>query len=327
MEPIGSRAGAVRLRRPRLRCPRHRRLRRQVRARRTEGRAGRAGPLRLVRGAPDVSDTQIGALGLSLGGGEVWNAAVAGVPFKAIVPAITWTTSGPRSIRTASRRPGCSASSRRPCRCSRWDPALAQAAQDLIQGQRDAAVTSAEAARSSRSQLHALTVPTLLLQGRHDFLFDMDQAIAAWKLLAGPKRLYLGDLGHAPAKNPAAEQPTTSARPSAGSPLPRRRAETPAAASSSRTIRGTGRGVYKRLPETRRRASTSPGRNGSRGQRVASRSVRLTGGPHETFGDSSSPSTTRQRAPGHTSWRWSPSRDVATPVTEGGARSSPSPAS
>src|SRR5438128_500310 len=42
----------------------------------------------------DVSDTQIGAFGLSLGGGVVWNAAVAGVPFKAIVPAITWTDLG-----------------------------------------------------------------------------------------------------------------------------------------------------------------------------------------------------------------------------------------
>ena len=36
----------------------------------------------------------------------------------------------------------------------------------------------------------------------------MDQAIAAYKLLAGPKRLYLGDIGHAPAKNPSAEAPT-----------------------------------------------------------------------------------------------------------------------
>ena len=35
---------------------------------------------------PEVSDTQIGAFGISLGGGAVWNAAVAGVPFKAIVP-------------------------------------------------------------------------------------------------------------------------------------------------------------------------------------------------------------------------------------------------
>ena len=42
----------------------------------------------------DVSDTAIGAFGLSLGGGEVWNAAAAGVPFKAIVPAVAWTDLG-----------------------------------------------------------------------------------------------------------------------------------------------------------------------------------------------------------------------------------------
>jgi len=42
----------------------------------------------------DVSDTQIGAFGLSLGGGAVLNAAVAGVPFKAIVTGITWTDLG-----------------------------------------------------------------------------------------------------------------------------------------------------------------------------------------------------------------------------------------
>ncbi len=72
----------------------------------------------------------------------------------------------------------------------------------------NAAVRDVEAARSSRSNLHSLHVPTLLLQGRHDFLFDIDQAVAAYKLLAGPKQLYLGDLGHAPAKNPTAEEPT-----------------------------------------------------------------------------------------------------------------------
>ncbi len=50
----------------------------------------------------DVSDTKIGALGLSLGGGEVWNAAAAGVPFKAIVPATTWTE--PRAGTQPQRR-------------------------------------------------------------------------------------------------------------------------------------------------------------------------------------------------------------------------------
>src|SRR5207253_7493659 len=40
---------------------------------------------------PEISDTQIGALGISLGGGAVWNALTGGVPFKAAVPIITWT--------------------------------------------------------------------------------------------------------------------------------------------------------------------------------------------------------------------------------------------
>ena len=46
-----------------------------------------------------------------------------------------------------------------------------------------------------------------MLQGRRDFAFGADQAIAAYRLLKGPKRLYLGDLGHAPAPNPVAEVP------------------------------------------------------------------------------------------------------------------------
>ena len=63
-----------------------------LRARRPARRAGHEGALHLARRrAPAISDTQIGALGISLGGGAVWNAAVGGVPFKAIVPVITWT--------------------------------------------------------------------------------------------------------------------------------------------------------------------------------------------------------------------------------------------
>ena len=42
-------------------------------------------------GRSDVSDTQIGAMGISLGGGAVLRAAVEGVPFKAIIPGPTST--------------------------------------------------------------------------------------------------------------------------------------------------------------------------------------------------------------------------------------------
>ncbi len=156
----------------------------------------------------EVSDTQIGAFGLSLGGGVVWNAAAAGVPFKAIVPAITWTDLGEALNPNGVPKVGEIAALDDAVPFSQWDPSLRQALPGLGDCDVSVAAKSAEAARSSRPKLHSLTVPTLLLQGRHDFLFDIDQAVAAYKLLAGPKRLYLGDIGHAPAKNPSAEAPT-----------------------------------------------------------------------------------------------------------------------
>src|SRR3954463_441782 len=157
-------------------------------------------------GRSDVSVTEIGAVGLSLGGGEVWNAAVAGVPFKAIVPAIAWTDLGAALNPDGVVKRLSIHQLDEPS--MRWDDSFANPYDDLIAGNVTARVKALEAARSWRPQLHSLTVPTLLLQGRHDFLFDLDQALAAYTVLAGPKRLYLGDLGHPPAANPAAEQPT-----------------------------------------------------------------------------------------------------------------------
>ena len=52
--------------------------------------------LRAVRnafaGRPDVSDTKVGAWGISYGGGQVWNALAAGVPFAAAQVVETWTS-------------------------------------------------------------------------------------------------------------------------------------------------------------------------------------------------------------------------------------------
>jgi len=235
----------------------------------------------------DVSDTAIGAFGLSLGGGAVWNAAVAGVPFKAIVPAITWTSLGPALNPAGVPKTGEIGQLAQVVPGSNWDSSLAQARDDLLAGKVTAAVKSTEAARSSRSKLHSLTVPTLLLQGRHDFLFDMDQAIAAYKLLAGPKRLYLGDLGHPPATNPTAEQPGYLAE---------------AVAWFEEYLAGApkllGGGVElahdpwdgttsfsKGLPSTRHKSVNLPGTKRIAANGSATRSVRLTGGPLETFGD------------------------------------------
>jgi ABC-2 type transport system ATP-binding protein len=234
----------------------------------------------------DVSDTQIGALGLSLGGGAVWNAAVAGVPFKAIVPAVAWTSLGQALNPNNVPKTGLLEILSHDVPISNWDPALAQTVQALLQGDVTPAVTGVEATRSSRSQLHSLTVPTLLLQGRHDFLFDMDQAIAAWKLLAGPKRLYLGDLGHPPATNPADEQATYVAEavvwfenylgPGGGLPGGVELAHDPWTGTTT---------TYKTLPKTVTASVNLPGKSLIKGAHFGSRSARLTGGPHETFGD------------------------------------------
>jgi fermentation-respiration switch protein FrsA (DUF1100 family) len=50
--------------------------------------------------------------------------------------------------------------------------------------------------------MSTLTTPSFLFQGRRDFAFDIDQAAEAYRRLAGPKRLYIGDFGHSPSKFP-----------------------------------------------------------------------------------------------------------------------------
>jgi alpha-beta hydrolase superfamily lysophospholipase len=267
----------------------------------------------------DVSDTQIGALGLSLGGAAVWNAAVAGVPFKAIVPAITWTDLGSALNPQDVPKTGLVRRLSHLVPLSRWDPELAQLAQALLQGIVTPGVARAETARSSRSKLHALTVPTLLLHGRHDFLFDMDQAIAAWKLLAGPKRLYLGDLGHAPAKNPAAEQAGYVAE--AIGWFGQYLAGGPAVGGGVELAHDPWNGttsVFKKLPATRTSSVNLPGAKKLTGSVLASRSVRLPGGPHETFGDG----FVKVHYSGAREWTHLVAtvsvKGAKTPVTEGG---------
>ena len=237
---------------------------------------------------PNVSDTEIGAFGLSLGGGEVWNSAVAGIPFKAIVPAITWTSLANALNPNGVPKTGLIGILSQVVPVANWDPFLIPIGQSLLQGDVTPAVTSAEGARSSRSQLHSLTVPTLLLQGRHDLLFDMDQAIAAWKLLAGPKSLYLGDLGHPPATNPGAEQPVyiTKAALWFGHYLAPGAQATPDSVVLAHDPWDGKTATYSTLPSTRKASVNLPGKTKlTGGTAFATRRVRLTGGPHETFGD------------------------------------------
>ena len=268
----------------------------------------------------DVSDTEIGAFGLSLGGGEVWNAAAAGVPFKAIVPAITWTDLA-RALAPADVPKGGLVSGLAQLIPGQWDQSIAQARSDLLDGSVTPAVRTATAARSTRPNLHSLTVPTLLLQGRHDFLFDIDQALAPYRLLAGPKRLYIGDLGHAPAANPAAEQPAYLSEVAkwfeaylAGEPGLHGGVELAHDPWDGTTT------SYKSLPSTRHESVNLPGTKSLGAAGSARRSVRLPGGPLETFGDGS----LSVRYSGNSGWTELRAmvsvKDSKTPVTVGAAR-------
>ena len=274
---------------------------------------------------PEISDTQIGAFGISLGGGAVWNAAVAGVPFKAIVPTITWT-----NLSTALAPQGLSKSGlvtllAQEVPIARWDPTLLAAKAALVTSSDLASVNALTGPRSPLTHLSSLTVPTLLIQGRHDFLFDIDQAEAAFRLLKGPKRLYIGDLGHSPAANPPAEQPTYYGE---------------VVAWFDRYLKGTQNGIDKKpavelahdpwdgattsfpgLPPTKFTSVALPGTTTmqSPGGKVQ-RGARLTGGPHETFGDS----TVTVRYSGAKTWdRLVAVLTVAgnnTPISAGGAK-------
>ncbi len=240
--------------------------------------------------AGQLGDTNIGALGISLGGGAVWNALTSGVPFKAAVPIITWT-----NLLTALAPQGLSKSGLVQYLAglvptSRWDPQLLAASAGLASSTDLTAAAALSASRSPVSKLPTITTPTLLIQGRHDFLFDIDQALAAYKTLHGPKRLYIGDLGHSPAANPTAEQPTYFGE---------------AVKWFNRFLGGIQNGIdkpqielahdpwdgkttlYSAPPQTKTISVMLPGSStisGALGKVV--RSVRVTGGPHETFGDS-----------------------------------------
>jgi predicted acyl esterase len=154
---------------------------------------------------PNIDVHRIGAFGVSYGGGMVWLATVYGVPFAAIAVAATWTDLRAALEPQGLVRSGVIVGFSQAIPQSRYDPTLTSLLQDILSERDTPALRDFLAKRSVRTQLRGFNIPTLMLQGRRDFAFDADQALAAFKLLTGPKRLYFGNLGHAPAANPPDE--------------------------------------------------------------------------------------------------------------------------
>ena len=153
---------------------------------------------------PDVSDTKIGAWGISYGGGAVFNSLVAGVPWAAVVTVETWTdlftALAPQGLVKSGLVAGLASS----IPDARRDPTLAALTLAAFAGD-TTSVRPWAAARSSISKLGSVTTPVFMAQGRRDFLFGIDQGTRAFQRLKGPKVLYVGLHGHAPSTFPAAD--------------------------------------------------------------------------------------------------------------------------
>ena len=154
---------------------------------------------------PNIDAHHVGLEGASYGGGLVWKAAVAGFPVAAIAPVATWTDLNEALAPQGHIRAGIVLGFSQDIPRDRYGPEEAQLLSNALAEQDVPALRSYAASRSTRSQLATVRIPTFMLQGRRDFAFDANQALAAYRLLKGPKRLYLGDFGHAPAENPPAE--------------------------------------------------------------------------------------------------------------------------
>lgn len=158
--------------------------------------------LQWLEALPAISDTQIGAWGISLGGGAAWNSVVAGVPFKALETFETWSDLYRALYPQNLGKAGAIFQFAQSVPADRIQPELRAYVPQMIGNENLPGVRQLLGTRSSLQFMSATTVPSFLFQGRRDFAFDVDQAMDAYRRLAGPKRLYVGVFGHAPSSFP-----------------------------------------------------------------------------------------------------------------------------
>jgi esterase/lipase len=151
-------------------------------------------------GRTDVSDTQVGVWGISYGGGQAWNGVAAGIPYKAAEVVETWT-----DLYTALW-PGNVAKSGIVLGFAKTvdarSPLIAANESDALHSTNMGAIRTLVAPRSSYSLLPQVKTPVYMFQGRVDYAFDVTQAVNGFTRVAGPKKLYVGQFGHAPSTFP-----------------------------------------------------------------------------------------------------------------------------
>jgi predicted acyl esterase len=262
------------------------------------GEVGLAGPrevadLRLLRNAfarrPEVSDTRIGAWGISYGGGQIWNALAAGVPFAAVEVFETWTSLydalWPQGLARSGIVAGLAAS------VAARSPLIAGLRDDAVQSRNLGAIRTLTRERSVLPRtggLRSITTPVYLFQGRVDFVFDVGQASAAFAALGGPKKLYVGNFGHTPSTFPGLDIAHVSAESRAWFDRflkgTRNGVETGGSVVIARQGSATARRAFPGLPATRSQTLSLPGTTTLRGSAVVSRRTAPLARPLETWG-------------------------------------------
>lgn len=243
---------------------------------------------------PEVDGTRIGAWGLSLGGGAVLRSLVEGVPWAAVETVETWTDLYSALLPQNLAKSGAIFNFLNSIPAARLDPSAAAIRDDALASRNLSALRAWADVRSSRKLLSTVKTPVFMFQGRRDFAFDIAQAKAGYALLKGPKRLYVGDFGHAPSTFPG---PDLAQVTSLGLKwFARYLVGTPAAIAQVGLAPSPWRGkarTYTKLPATRRLAVALPGTDRLAG---AGRALRTSGrftGRAETFGSATVQVTAR----------------------------------
>jgi alpha-beta hydrolase superfamily lysophospholipase len=231
-------------------------------------------------GLAAVSDTQIGVWGISYGGGEAWDGMAAGIPYKAAEVVDAWTdlysALWPQNVAKSGIVLGLLQA------LEARSPLLRAAASDAVHSRNLGELRALADTRSSLSDLQSITTPVYMFQGRVDYTFDVTQAANAFLHVGGPKHLYIGQFGHAPATFPGPDVTYVLTQGLAWFDHYLKGAPNGIDASPPVTIAaasGPGRATFAGLPPTR---TVTVGLPGTRTTRVG---ARLTA-PLETFGAS-----------------------------------------
>ncbi len=253
------------------------------------GDIGLAGPqevsderelLSFFEGLPEVSDSAVGAWGISYGGGQVWNGLAAGVPFKAADVVETWTNLyqalWPQNVAKSGIVLGFAKA------VDARSPLISQYESDAVHSTNLAAVKSLVDPRSALGAARTIKAPVYMFQGRVDYAFDVTQAENAFAGAAGPRHLYVGQFGHTPSTFPGPDFNYVMAQGAAW--LDRYVKGTPNGIDKTKPVTiaaatGTKRASYAKLPPTK---NVSVGFRGTSTSRFGPRFS----GSLETFGAS-----------------------------------------